>query len=280
MENISYLDFGNYETLGIYNKIKEVPKEAQKPITGGRLSGMTDIKPMWRIEKLTEIFGPVGLGWYAPISKKEIIDGANGEKIAVVDINLFVNYKVPYKLGYDLWSEPIIGTGGSSFIAKEKNGLYTSDECFKMAYTDALSVACKMLGMGANVYWGDSKYNTNKKIETKEDAKELVINFGKYNGKTIGEIYEAEDIKYLEWLFDKSNDENIKKAVSILTGLVEMTPEESKQAINQMPIIETQKQRIKDKYSTDEIKNILIKLNKSKLSDLTYEDAENLLKGE
>lgn len=279
MENISYLDLENYETLGIYNKIKEVPKEAQKAITGGRLSGMTDIKPMWRIEKLTEIFGPVGLGWYAPITKREIIEGANGEKIAVVDINLFVNYKVPYSLEEDLWSEPIIGTGGSSFIAKEKNGLYTSDECFKMAYTDALSVACKMLGMGANVYWGDSKYNTNKKIETKEDAKELVINFGKYNGKTIGEI-EAKDYKYLEWLFDKSKDENIKKAVSILTGLVEMTPEESKQVINEMPIIETQKQQIKDKYSTDEIKNILIKLNKSKLGDLTYKEAEDILKGE
>ena len=257
MENLE-----NYETLGIYNKIKEVPKEAQKPITGGRLSGMTDIKPMWRIEKLTEVFGPVGLGWYAPITKREIIGGANDEKIAVVDINLFVNYKVPYNLDDDLWSEPIIGTGGSSFVAKEKNGLYTSDECFKMAYTDALSVACKMLGMGANVYWGDSKYNTNKKIETEKDAKELQITFGKYNGKTIGDIYEAGDTKYLEWLFDKSSDENIKKAVSILTGLVEMAPEETKKEINELPIQETQKQRIKDKYSTDEIKNILIKLNK------------------
>ena len=104
--------------------------------------------------------------------------------------------------------------------------------------------------------------------------------FGKYNGKTIGEIYESGDVKYLEWLFDKGKDENIKKAVSILTGLVEMTPEETKKEINAMPIQETQKQRIKDKYSTDEIKNILIKLNKSKLGDLTYKEAEDILKGE
>ena len=268
------------ENLEIYEKIKEVPKEARKKITGGRLVGMTDIKPMWRIEKLTEIFGPVGLGWYAPVIKREIIEGANNEKIAVVDINLYVNYKIPYKLDDDLWSEPIYGTGGSSFIAKEKNGLYTSDECFKMAYTDALSVACKMLGMGANVYWGDSKYDTSKKIETEEDARNLQITFGKkYNGKTIGEIYEAGDTKYLEWLFDKSSDENIKKAVSILTGLVEMTTEESKQEINKMPIIETQKQQIKDKYNLDEIKDILLKANKSKLSDLTYEEANKLLEG-
>ena len=63
------------ENLEIYEKIKEVPKEARKKITGGRLVGMTDIKPMWRIEKLTEIFGPVGLGWYAPVIKREIIEG-------------------------------------------------------------------------------------------------------------------------------------------------------------------------------------------------------------
>lgn len=39
------------------------------------------------------------------------------------------------------------------FVAKERNGLYTSDECFKMALTDAISVAAKALGIGADVYW-------------------------------------------------------------------------------------------------------------------------------
>lgn len=263
------------ENLEIYNKLKKVPKEAQKPITGGRLSGMTDIKPMWRIEKLTETFGPAGIGWYTQTINKEIIEGANGEKIAVVDIHLFV------KIG-DNWSNAIEGSGGSSFIAKEKNGLYTSDECFKMAYTDALSVACKSLGMGANVYWGDSKYDTSKKIETEEDARKLEITFGKYNGKTIGEIYDSEDIKYLEWLFEKTKDENIKKAVSILTGLVEKTTEESIKEIKEMPIQEGQKQRIKDKYkdNLDQLQLEIIAKGKKKLSELTYGDAESILKEE
>lgn len=143
------------ENMEIYNKLKKVPEEAKKPIKGGRLKGMTDIKPMWRIQKLTEVFGMCGIGWKAPIKNKEIIEGANGEKIAIVDIDLYV--KVDGK-----WSEPIEGTGGSSFVAKESNGLYTSDECYKMAYTDALSVACKSLGMGADVYWGDSKYQNQE----------------------------------------------------------------------------------------------------------------------
>ena len=43
------------------------------------------------------------------------------------------------------------------FVAKEKSGMYTSDECFKMALTDAISVACKALGVGADVYWDKDK---------------------------------------------------------------------------------------------------------------------------
>lgn len=200
------------ENLKVYEMLKEVPEEAQKKITGGRLVGMTDIKPMWRIQKLTETFGPVGLGWYTETTKKEIIEGANEEKIAVVDILLYVNYKTPFELEEDLWSKPIEGSGGSSFIAKEKNGLYTSDECFKMAYTDALSVACKGLGMGANVYWGDSKYDTTKKIASKEEAEEYVITFGKYTGKKMKELPQ----NYLEWLIENSKDETIKTCADYL----------------------------------------------------------------
>ena len=50
------------DNLEIYNVAREVPKEAMKPISGGRLKGMTDINPMWRIKVLTELFGICGIG--------------------------------------------------------------------------------------------------------------------------------------------------------------------------------------------------------------------------
>jgi hypothetical protein len=132
--------------LKIYNAVRQVPENAKKPIRGGRLSGMTDINPMWRIKTLTEQFGVCGIGWKYAITDKRLEQGANGEIAAFVDIDLYI--KVDGE-----WSEPIPGTGGSSFVAKERNGMYTSDECFKMALTDALSVACKALGFAADVYW-------------------------------------------------------------------------------------------------------------------------------
>lgn len=132
--------------MELYELGRSVPDEAKKPISAGRLKGFTDINPMWRIKRLTEMFGPCGIGWWYTIQDKRIETGANGEICAFVDIDLY------YKWGNET-SQPIAGTGGSSFISKEKNGLYTSDECFKMALTDAISVAAKAIGVGADVYY-------------------------------------------------------------------------------------------------------------------------------
>ena len=134
------------ENLELYERVRRVPQEAKKAIKGGRLNGMTDINPMWRIKALTEQFGPCGIGWKYVITDKRLENGANGEIAAFLDIDLYIKAD-------GQWSEAIPGTGGSSFVAKERNGLYTSDECYKMALTDAISVACKTLGMGADVYW-------------------------------------------------------------------------------------------------------------------------------
>lgn len=186
--------------LELYNKVRTVPPEAKKPIQGGRLKGMTDINPMWRIKVLTEQFGPVGLGWYVEITKQWVEEGANEEKVAFVNINLYVKYDGEY--GGD-WSKPIQGTGGSSFIAKEKAGLYTSDECFKMAYTDAISVACKSLGIGANVYWDKdrSKYDNNE-TDTQLDATKVktIRELAKVKGIAESSICKVKNVKKFEEL--------------------------------------------------------------------------------
>lgn len=150
------------DNLTIYNEVRNVPDSAKRRIEAGRLKGKTDINPMWRIKALTETFGPCGFGWKYVITDKRLEQGANGEVAAFLDIDLFVKAD-------GVWSDAIPGTGGSAFVAKEKNGLYTSDECFKMALTDAISVACKALGFGADVYWeaDRSKYD---KPESKQEA--------------------------------------------------------------------------------------------------------------
>lgn len=140
--------------MAVYNAMRSVPQEALKTIGAGRLKGMSDINPMWRIQKMTEVFGLCGIGW-----KYEIVNQWNdtyGDEVkAFCNINLYV--KVDGE-----WSEPIPGTGGSSFVSIERNGAYVNDEANKMALTDALSVAMKALGMAADIY-----FEKGARLETK-----------------------------------------------------------------------------------------------------------------
>lgn len=146
--------------LDIYNKAAEVPLHAQKEIKGGKLKGMTDINPMWRIKTLTEIFGPCGIGWYTQIQERWVERDAN-ESVAWVKVALFV--KSPET---DTWSMPIEGVGGAKQYGKGQ-GDGVNDEAFKMAETDAISVACKKLGFGAKIYWDKDQ----TKYPVVEDAK-------------------------------------------------------------------------------------------------------------
>ena len=131
--------------MDLYNSLRKVPEEAKKTIAAGRLKGFTDINPMWRIKALTEAFGPCGIGWWYEITDKRI-EAYKDEIKAFVDIKLF--YVLDGK-----FSQPVVGTGGASFVTMEAKGAYVSDECFKMALTDAIGVAAKNLGVGADVYY-------------------------------------------------------------------------------------------------------------------------------
>lgn len=146
------------DNLAIYEKAREVPKTALKQIYGGRLKGMSDINPMFRIKRITEIFGPCGFGWKYEIVEKRF--ETQGQEVkCFIQINLYVKWNGE-------WSEPIPGVGGAGFVDREKSGLFVNDEAEKMALTDALGVAMKALGVAADVYWDkdgkaintDSKY--------------------------------------------------------------------------------------------------------------------------
>jgi len=196
--------------LDLYNQLRIVPDEAKTTIQGGRMNGKTNINAMWRIKKLTETFGIIGFGWKTKTIKKWIEDGANGEKSAFVDIELYI------KIDGE-WSEAIEGSGGSSFVEKNKNGLYTSDECFKMAYTDALSVACKALGIGADVYFNadENKYNKNTGSDNKIENKTSNIPPQKCT-----RVDYIKKIKLILWEVSGKNEIESKKLLEQYTSFV------------------------------------------------------------
>lgn len=178
------------KNTAIYNKMRTVPEEAKKQITAGRLKGFTDINPMWRIKRLTEIFGPCGFGWWYEIESRRIeTDETTKQKAAFVDILLYCRDPETGEA-----SHGIPGTGGAAFVTQEKAGAYMSDECFKMALTDAISVAAKALGCGADVYFAKDR---DKYTGAPEDpAPVRCPDCGKEIKRTRsnGKIYEPADI--------------------------------------------------------------------------------------
>lgn len=135
------------ENLQIYNQLRICPPEAKKTIKGGRISGFTDINPQYRIMAMTQAFGPCGIGWYYSIDRQWTETYGNETK-CFCNISLYV-----WNEKRDDWSAPIQGTGGSTIVEQGRNGAYVSDEGYKMALTDALSVAMKALGVAADVYF-------------------------------------------------------------------------------------------------------------------------------
>lgn len=146
---------GNYnvgmaDPMRFYNRMREVPSSATKPITdqNSKLFGLTNINPQWRIQALTEAFGPIGEGWKVEIAEIQHIPFESQMGLTVycrIRINLFV------RINGEM-SEAIPGIGGSILY---QNGLL-DDDAEKKAYTDAFSVAAKYLGVGADVYFGSN----------------------------------------------------------------------------------------------------------------------------
>lgn len=222
----------NFATLDIYNKVRSVPKSAQKTISAGRLKGMTDINPMWRIKMLTELFGVCGVGWYTEITKQWLEVGSDGTIAAFINLNLYV------KIDGE-WSKPIVGTGGSMFVAKEQKGLYTSDEAYKMAYTDALSICCKALGFGADVYWsGDrTKYNNTPEEPKSEPTQNSKTTTGTQNPNA--KITAQQQLELYNHFMalannDSSTARNLMKQMTGKTSTADFTVREYREALDKI----------------------------------------------
>lgn len=148
------------DNMKFYSQLAAPPAEAIKPIQGGNLKGKSDINPQWKIEAMTSVFGPCGIGWKFSIADEKTFQCGDGQ------ILLFLTVALMYHDG-EGWSEPVYGCGGDFIVEKNKNGLVPNDEAYKMCLTDALGNAMKCIGVAADVYRGlwDSKYEESHGTE-------------------------------------------------------------------------------------------------------------------
>ena len=137
--------------MRFYSAGRSVPQNAVKKISGGAYgkAGLSDINPQWRIERMTEMFGPCGIGWtWEPISEHV----ENG----VLYIHVIVKYREN-----DEWSAPVHGYGGT------KLGILDDSDAYKSTATDAISNALRFIGVGADVWYKPGNEAGKNQFDTK-----------------------------------------------------------------------------------------------------------------
>lgn len=140
------------DTMALWNRLQRTDPKVTKPFTRpGGFRG-TQIDPTWRLQIMTEVFGPVGKGW-----GYEQVDWTIAERMVFICVRVWY---VDPETGEKCWTGP--QWGGTEMVRRRRDGVEApDDECFKMSITDALGKCLLQLGLAADVYLGqfdDSKY--------------------------------------------------------------------------------------------------------------------------
>lgn len=169
------------DNTALWDKLgKTDPNHTKKFKRAGGFEG-TAIKPMFSYRRMTEEFGPCGIGWGVNEPSFQVVPAAEGEVLVFCTVSVW--YRTPVKpsplnqqMGAGTISQisnAVFGVGGDKAVGKNKYGLSSDDEAFKKAYTDAVTNALKLIGVGADVHMGmfdDNKYVNTMKAEFSEEA--------------------------------------------------------------------------------------------------------------
>jgi hypothetical protein len=139
---------------------KTDPKHTKPFQRSGGFKG-TAIKPMWSYRMMTEEFGPCGQGWGIYEPSFQVVNGTDGEVLVYCTVSIW----------HGSAEKVVFGVGGDKVVSKFSSGLKSDDEAFKKAFTDAITNALKLIGVGADVHMGlfdDSKYVNSLKDEFSE----------------------------------------------------------------------------------------------------------------
>lgn len=138
----------------LWDRVKVTDPLAVKPITGKSYKGNSP-KPYWLIERATEEFGPIGIGWGV------IVKSERFERLGEHDV-LHVATVAIWYVKDGKRSETFEQMGGTKAAYMSSKGVLIVDEdAGKKSVTDAMVKCLSMLGFAGDIFsgqWDDSKY--------------------------------------------------------------------------------------------------------------------------
>jgi len=136
--------------MKLWDRLKETDPKYTKPFSKFGGKQLTTVDPMYQIQMMTNMFGPVGKGWKYEVEYK-YIDG-----LVFAEVKLKWFDKQWYEYG------PVCSVQN---LSKKNGGL--DDEAPKKAMTDAMTKAFSHLGMSADVFLG--MFDNSKYVETMKE---------------------------------------------------------------------------------------------------------------
>lgn len=137
----------------IWEKVFMTDPKAVKPITGKDYSGNSP-KPYWIIQRLTEEFGPCGIGWGYTIDSERFERFSDTDTLHVAKVTLW------YAEGQDKGHITQMGQTKASYVTS-KGAFKLDEDAPKKSVTDALVKCASYLGFAGDIFsgrWDDSKY--------------------------------------------------------------------------------------------------------------------------
>ena len=138
----------------LWDSVKVTDPSAVKPITGKSYKGDSP-KPYWLIERATDVFGPIGIGWGVVVKSERF------ERMSDTDVLHVAVVSVWYVHG-GVRSETFDQMGGTKAAYMTSKGVLMVDEdAGKKSVTDGMVKCLSMIGFAGDIFsglWNDSKY--------------------------------------------------------------------------------------------------------------------------
>ena len=140
--------------MKLWQEVCVTDPAAVKPITGKTYKGNSP-KPYWLIQRATEVFGPVGIGWGVVVKSERF------ERLSDTDV-LHVAVVSVWYVQDGKRSETFDQMGGTKACYMTGKGLLMVDEdAGKKSVTDGMVKCLSMIGFAGDIFsgqWDDSKY--------------------------------------------------------------------------------------------------------------------------
>lgn len=141
------------DNKALWSRVCVTDPKAVKAITGKQYQGNSP-KPYWVVERLTEEFGPCGIGWGFTILNERM------ERLTEAEILHVAVVRFWYVLDGQRGELEQIGQTKAVY-EKKTGGLMVDEDAPKKSVTDALIKCASYIGFAGDIFagrWDDSKY--------------------------------------------------------------------------------------------------------------------------